>query len=40
MNADTSLLAQTFYEHLDPCELEAWGQQLHVLERDDLWRPL
>ena len=39
MDADTSLLAQTFYEHLAPCEIEEWGRQLHILEREDLWRP-
>ena len=39
MQADSSMLAQVFYEHLEPDELEAWSQKLHSLGREDLWRP-
>ena len=40
MQADSSTLAQTFYEHFEPSELEAWSHMLHALGREDLWRPL
>ena len=38
--ADSYTLAQTFYDHLEPNELEAWSCMLHALGREDLWRPL
>ena len=37
---DPAELALTFYAHLAPGEREAWGQQLHILGCEDLWRPL
>ena len=40
MQAASGMLAQTFYNHLEPNEIEAWGCSLHALGREDLWRPL
>ena len=40
MQAPPTVLAQTFYGHLEPNELDAWSQKLHALGREDLWRPL
>ena len=40
MQAASGMLAQTFYNHLEPNELEVWSCSLHALGREDLWRPL
>ena len=38
--AETQRIAQIFYDHLEPNELEAWSQKLHVLGHEELWRPM
>ena len=38
--ADVTALADVFYAHLEPNEVDGWNQALHTLDREDLWRAL